>query len=135
MKRINVSRINAGILLAVGLITSGCTTNRIQVDDHSYHHNDVPPTNTTVIHHHHPQPPAPPRPTVEQIDQDFLQYQQTPTSANTYTPSRYPPVIPGSLYYPTAAYYNPTYTYRHSTPGYSTNAQAYKAQVRLQFGL
>lgn len=128
-------RINAGILLTVVLITSGCTTNRIHVDDHSYHHNDVPPTNTTVIHHH----PQPPRPTIQQLDNEYLQFQQGgplgQVPANCYTPSRYPAVIPGSLYYPTPAHYNPTYAYRHSTPGYSSNAQSYKAQVRVQFGL
>jgi hypothetical protein len=98
MRRINVNHINAGILLAVSLITSGCTTNRYQVDDHSYHYNDVAPTNTTTVHHHYPKPSPPPRPTVQQQDQEFLQYQQEP--ANTYTPNKYPPVIPGSLYYP-----------------------------------
>lgn len=97
MKQVNVSRINAGILLALGLITSGCTTNRIHVDDHSYHHNDVPPTNNTVVHHHYPQPS---RPSIPQQDREFLQFQQQDVPANSYNPSRYPPVIPNSLYYP-----------------------------------
>lgn len=137
MRRINVDRINAGILLAIGLITSGCTTNRVTVDDHSYR---VAPPQTTINNYIQQPVMTPPVPTIQQVDREFLQYQQSPVSmvpANYYMPQRtYPPIVPGGLYYPqrqVACNYVRPVTYRQ--PSCNSVSDQYRFRIKAQLGL
>jgi hypothetical protein len=125
------ARINAVLLAVLCSINASCTTNRVTVDDHSYHHNDTPSGNT-IINHHYPQtivqPSAPP--TLQQSDQDFLQYSQV--SGSYYEPRKvYPPIVPGGLCYPQTR----PFTHTYQVPTYTNYAQAYRVRARVQFGL
>lgn len=89
-------------LLALSTLPA-CTSTRI--DDHSFHHNDAPPArnitySTTVIKHEALAPTTPPvpRPTFQQQDQEYIQYQQEPES-----PARQ------------SSYFPPTYNRAHAT--------------------
>jgi len=127
------------LLITLSCINSGCTTNRVMVDDHSYHHNDVPPQNTSIIHNHYPQPVMIQKPSVQQLDREYLQFQQNQSpvsqeSGNGYTPQMFPNA---NRYPQVQSYFQPygrSYAYSHSTPGYSSNVYAYKAHVRAQLG-
>ena len=126
-------RINAVLLAALCCINASCTTNRVQVDDHSYR---VSPPQTTINNYVQPAIQAPPPPTIQQIDREFLQFQQAPTSqvdqvpANYYIPQRtYPPIIPGGLYYPQRQV---VYAHPYVRPNYSDLC---RLRIRAQLGL
>lgn len=107
---------NTLALLVLGLL-SACTTTR--VDDHSYHHNDTPPAqnitySTTVIKR--VDAPAPPRPTFQQQDQEYIQYQQEP------------PARQSSYVVPSTYNYAPTTYNNYAAP------VAYYSQPRPQIG-
>jgi hypothetical protein len=136
----NRVRINVILLAAFCSVNASCTTNRVQVDDHSYHHNDTPSGNT-IINHHYPQtivqPQPTPQPSIQQLDRDFLQYQQSTSSVSEvptsyYTHQRsYPPVTPyGPVYTKTRPF-----THIYQAPTYTNYAQAYRVRAKVQFGL
>ena len=135
MKRL---RINAVLLVALCSINASCTTNRVQVDDHSYHHNDTPSGNT-IINHHYPQTIVQPKaPSVPQTDREFLQYlQSSSASVSEVTPSSYthersyPPVTSYGPIYPV----NRPFTHVYQVPTYTNYAQAYRVRTKIQFGL
>jgi hypothetical protein len=124
-------RINAVLLAALCCINVSCTTNRVHVDDHSYHHNDTP-SGTTIINNHYPAPV--PKPTLPQLDQEYLQYTQSSReSLSQYTPSVvYPPYMNGTLSYQVPQ----VFSHRYEVPGggYVNASYAYRARCRAQLG-
>lgn len=82
---------NRIIALLPLVVLSSCTTTR--VDDHSYHYSSTQPSNTSYVYHTNTEEhQVLPRPSIQQQDQEYIQYQQGPQGGVSYQPQSYVPI-------------------------------------------